>query len=136
MGDDMVVTFSFDAFTRDELLARRLASDPGTPTSSGVGLQGLSVPCSALLAKALEQELPTVGSLVSSIGRILYRFINSNTGCDKEVVSWRVGRIFEVVLKTRPSSGGGGVYQIGVYKNFLKKKGVIFNKKTHPPEGK
>ncbi len=51
MGDDMVVTFSFDAFTRDELLAGRLASGPGIPTSSGVGLQGLSAPCSALVGK-------------------------------------------------------------------------------------
>ncbi len=37
MGDDMVVVFSFDAFIRDELLAGRLASDPGVPMSSVVG---------------------------------------------------------------------------------------------------
>ncbi len=108
MGDDMVVIFSFDAFTHDELLVGRLASDPGIPTPSEVGLRGLSVPCLALLAKALEQELPTVGSLVSSIGRILYRFVDSGTGCDKEVGEWHVGRIFEVVPTTHPLEGGGG----------------------------
>ncbi len=96
MAGDMVVAFSFDAFTRNELLAGRLASDPGIPTSSGVGLRGLSAPCSALLARALERELPTVGLLVSSIGRILYRFVDSNTGCDKGVGNWRFGCIFKV----------------------------------------
>ncbi len=131
MGDDMVVIFSFDTFTHNELLVGRLASDPGIPTSLGVGLQGLSAPCSALLAKALERELPTVGSLVPSIGRILYRFINSVTGCNKEVVKWRVGCIFEVMLKTRPSSWGGGISECALYKMSVKKcRGCIFKRST------
>ncbi len=86
MGDDMVVVFSIKAFACDELLAGRL-----------VGFGGLRQPDSS-----------TENLLVPSTGRIPYRFVNSNTGCDKEVGKWRIGRIFEVVVKTRPSSGGGG----------------------------
>ncbi len=85
MGDDMVVVFSIDAFTHDELLASRL-----------VGFGGLRQPASS------RENL-----LVSSTRRILYRFVDSGTGCKMEVVEWRVGRIFKVMLKTRPSSGGG-----------------------------
>ncbi len=59
-GDDMVVVFSFNAFTRDELLARCLASNPGIPTSSVVGSLGLSAPCPATVvafACALGRQL-------------------------------------------------------------------------------
>ncbi len=87
MADNMVVVFSIDAFARDELLASRL-----------VGFGGLRQPDSS-----------RERSLVSSTGRILYRFVNSNTGCKVEVIRWRIGRIFKVVLKTRPSSGGRGI---------------------------
>ncbi len=58
MAGDMVVTFLIDAFTRDELLAGRL-----------VGFGGLQQPGSS-----------REKSLVSSIGRILYRLVDSNTG--------------------------------------------------------
>ncbi len=122
MADDMVVVFSFDAFTRDELLARRLASDPGVPTSSGVGLWRLSALCSALSARVLEWVLPTVGSLVPSTGRIRYWFVDSDTGCDKEVGKWCVGHKFEVVLKTRPAVGGRGISECMLYKMSVKIK--------------
>ncbi len=100
MADDVVVFFSFDAFTRDELLARHL-----------VGFGRLRQP-----------ELSTESSLVSSIRRILYQFIDSGTGCEIEVGKWHVGRIFEVVLKTRPSLWGGGVSECVLYKMSVKLK--------------
>ncbi len=98
MGDDMVVIFSIDAFTCDELLAGRL-----------VGFGGLRQPDSS------RENL-----LVPLMGRILYRFIDSDTGCEIEVVEWHVGRIFEVVLKTRPSSWGGGISECALYKMSVK----------------
>ncbi len=96
-SDDMVVVFSFDTFTHDELLAGRLASDPGIPTSSVVGSLELSAPCPATVvafACALAGGLfnPLRGSskegklLVSSIRRIPYQFVNSNTGAQVEVI--------------------------------------------------
>ncbi len=60
MGDDMVVIFSFNAFARDELLAGRLVSFGGALTT--------------------RSSFSTEESLVSSIGRILYWLVNSNTG--------------------------------------------------------
>ncbi len=60
MGDDMVVVSSFDAFTRDELLARRLVSFGGALTT--------------------HSSFSRERSLVSSIGSILYRLFDSNTG--------------------------------------------------------
>ncbi len=75
----MVVVFSFDAFAHDELLAGRLASNPGIPMSSVVGSLGLSALASALSVKAL-QWLSRGKSLVSLIRRILYQFVDSNTG--------------------------------------------------------
>ncbi len=59
MGDDMVVIFSFDAFACNELLAGRLVSFGRALTTRSF--------------------VPTEGSLVSSIRRILYRFVDSNT---------------------------------------------------------
>ncbi len=78
MGGDMVVTFSFDAFTHDELLAGRLVSFGGALTTRSF--------------------VSTEESLVSSIGRIPYRLVDSNTG------GWSVGE----VAKARPSSWGQG----------------------------
>ncbi len=77
MGDDMVVVFSFDAFTRTELLAGRLVSFGGALTTR------------SLFSK---EE-----SLASLIGRILYRLFNSNTGG---------GRV-EVVKARPETWGGG-----------------------------
>ncbi len=83
MGDDMVVVFLFDAFARDELLARRLVSFGGALTTwSSVSTENLLVP---------------------SIGRILYWLFDSNTGGGRvEVVkahpkTWG-GGIFECAL--------------------------------------
>ncbi len=86
MADDMVVVFSFSTFTRNELLVGRLVS-----------FGGLRQPDSSRRS-----------SSVSSTGRILYQFIDSGTGCEIEVGKWRLGCIFEVMLETHPSSGGGG----------------------------
>ncbi len=70
MGDDMVVIFSFDAFARNELLARRLVSFGGALTT--------------------QSSFSTEGSLASSTGRILYQLFDSNTGGDQvEVVKAR-----------------------------------------------
>ncbi len=60
MGDNMVVVFLFDAFTHDELLARRLVSFGGALTT--------------------RSSVSTERSLVSSTGRILYQLFDSNTG--------------------------------------------------------
>ncbi len=60
MRDDVVVIFSIVAFTHNELLAGHLVSFERAPTTQGVG--------------------SVESSLVSSIGRILYWFVNSNTG--------------------------------------------------------
>ncbi len=98
MGDDMVVIFSIDAFARDELLAGHL-----------VGFGGLRQPDSS------RENL-----LVPLMGRILYRFVDSDTGCEIEVVEWHVGRIFEVILKTPPSSWGGGISECMLYKMSVK----------------
>ncbi len=95
----MVVVFLIDVFTRDELLAGRL-----------VGFGRLRQPAS-----------PRESSSVSLTGRILYRFVNSGTGCGIEVVEWRVGHIFEVVL-TRPSSWGGGISECALSKMSVKIK--------------
>ncbi len=71
MGDDMVVVFSFDAFARNELLARRLVSFGGALTT--------------------RLSFSTEESLVSSIGRILYQLFDSNTGGGRvEVVEARL----------------------------------------------
>ncbi len=83
MGDDMVVVFSFDAFTRDELLARHLVSFGGALTT------WLSVSTKRLS--------------VSSTERILYQLFDSNTGGGRvEVIkahpkTWG-GGIFECVI--------------------------------------
>ncbi len=76
MGDDMVVAFSFNAFACDELLAGRLVS----------------------FGRALTTRLSVSKerSLVSSMGRILYRLFNSNTGG---------GRV--EVVKACPKTWGG-----------------------------
>ncbi len=87
MADDVVVVFLIDVFARNELLAGHL-----------VGFGGLRQP-----------ESSRENLLVPSMGRILYQFVNSDTGCKIEVGTWRVSCIFEVVLKTRPSSGGRGI---------------------------
>ncbi len=73
----MVGDFSFDAFTHDELLAGCLVSFGGARTT-----------CSSV---------STEESLVSSIGRILYRLFDSNTG----------GGQVEVV-KAHPKTWGWG----------------------------
>ncbi len=85
MGDDMVVVFLFDAFTRDELLAGHLVSFGGALTTQ--------LSCS------------TERSLVSSIGRILYRLFDSNTG----------GGQVEVV-KACPKTWGRGIFKCAVDK--------------------
>ncbi len=56
------------------------------------------------------------------MGRILYRFVDSDTGCNKEVVSWCVGSIFEVMLKTCPAREGGGISECVVDKLSVKIK--------------
>ncbi len=130
----MVVVFSFDAFTRDELLAGRLASNPGVPTSSVVGSLGLSAPSPATdvafacaLAGGSFNPLRGVSStegnsLVSSIGRIVYQFVDSDTGCGIEVVMWHFGRILEVVLKTHPVHEGRGISECAIDKTSVCKK--------------
>ncbi len=85
MGDDMVVIFSFGAFARNELLARCLVSFGGALTT--------------------RSSVSTEKSLVSSIGRILYRLFDSNTG----------GGQVEVV-KARPKTWGGGIFECVVDK--------------------
>ncbi len=60
MGNDMVVVFSFNAFTHDELLAGHLVGFGRAPTT--------------------RSSFSTEKLLVSSIGRILYWLFNSNTG--------------------------------------------------------
>ncbi len=55
---------------------------------------------------ALTTQFSTEKSLVPSIGRILYRLVDSNTG-DRSV--------YEVV-KTRPSSWGRGIFECAVGK--------------------
>ncbi len=89
MGDDMVVTFSFDAFTRDELLAGCLVSFGGALTT--------------------RSSVPTEELLVSSMGRILYRLFDSNTG----------GGQVEVV-KARPKMWGRGIFKCAVDKMSVK----------------
>ncbi len=101
MGDDMVVAFSFDAFAHDELLARRLVSFGGALTT--------------------RSSFSRENSLVPSTGRILYRFVDSDTGCNKEVVDWRFGHIFEVVEKAHPICEGGGISEC-VFKMSVKIK--------------
>ncbi len=81
----MVVAFSFDAFTRGELLAGRLVSFGG-----------------ALTTRSL---VSIEGSLVSSIGRILYQLFNSNTGGD-----------WVEVVKARPETWGGGIFKCAIDK--------------------
>ncbi len=100
MADDVVVVFSSADFARDELLSGHL-----------VGFGGLRQPGSS------KEKL-----LVPSSGRILYRFIDSGTGCNKEVGSWRFGHIFEVMLKTRPAREGGGISECTLYKMSVKLK--------------
>ncbi len=85
MGDDMVVIFSFDAFTHNELLAGRLVSFGGALTTWS--------------------SFSTEGSLVSSIGRILYRLFDSNTGG---------GRV--EVIKAHPETWGGGIFECAIDK--------------------
>ncbi len=80
----MVVVFSFDAFAHDELLAGCLVSFGGALTTH--------------LSVSMER------SLVSSIGRIRYRLVNSNTG----------GRSMNEVIKTRPSLWGRGIFECTV----------------------
>ncbi len=71
MGDDMVVVFSFDAFTCDELLAGRLVSfGRALTTRTSFSIEDL---------------------LVSSIGRIRYWLFDSNTDGERvEVVKSRL----------------------------------------------
>ncbi len=85
MGNDMVVVFSFDAFTRDELLAGRLVS----------------------FGRALTTQLlvSREKSLVPSIGRILYRLFDSNTGD---------GRV--EVVKACPEMWGRGIFECTIDK--------------------
>ncbi len=90
----MVVTLSFNALARNELLAGHLANGLAF-------LAGLSVPSLASSSKVLERS---VSKSVRS-RRTLYQFINSNTG--GEVSEWLIGRIFEVVVKAHPFIGGG-----------------------------
>ncbi len=54
------------------------------------------------------------------MGRILYWFVDSVTGSNKEVGKWRIGHIFEVVLKTRPTAGGGGISKCTLCKMSVK----------------
>ncbi len=86
----MVVVFLFDAFTCNELLAGRLVSFGR-----------------ALTTRSL---VPRENSLVSSIGRILYWFIDSNTG------DWAVVE----VVKTCPSSRGGGIFECAIGRMSVK----------------
>ncbi len=81
MGDDMVVIFSFDAFACDELLAGRLVSFGRALTT--------------------HSSISTEKSLVSLIRSILYQFVDSNTG----------GRSVVEVVRTCPSSWGGGIFK-------------------------
>ncbi len=85
MGDDMVVVFLFDAFAHDELLAGRLVSFGGALTT-----------CSSVSREK---------SLVSSIRRILYQLVDSNTGG---------GRV--EVVKARPETWGRGIFECAVGK--------------------
>ncbi len=85
MGDDMVVIFSFDAFARNELLAGRLVSFGGALTT--------------------RSSIPRERSLVSSIGRILYRLFDSNTGGDRVEV-----------VKACPKTWGRGIFECAVDK--------------------
>ncbi len=85
----MVVVFAFDAFARDELLSRRLVSFGNALTS--------------------RSSFSTERLLVSSTGRILYRFVDSNTD----------GRVVEVV-KACPSSWGRGIFKCAIDKLSVK----------------
>ncbi len=111
MADDMVVIFSIDAFACDELLAGHL-----------VGFGGLRQPASS-----------RESSLVSSTGRILYQFVDSDTGCDKEVDKGCFGCILEVMLKTCPAREGGGISECALNKVSVKiKVADASSKKYHP----
>ncbi len=102
-GSDMVVALSFDAFTRNELLAGHLANGLAF-------LAGLSVPSLASSLKTLEWS---VSKSVRS-QRTSYRFVNSNTG--GEVGEWLIGCIFEVVVKACPFIGGRGISECTLFK--------------------
>ncbi len=86
MGDDMVVVFSFNAFARNELLAGCLVSFGGALTT--------------------QSSVSTERSLVSSIRRILYRLVDSNTG----------GQSVGEVIKAHPETWGGGIFKCAVCK--------------------
>ena len=81
----MVVVFSFDAFACNELLAGRLVSFGRALTT--------------------QSSFSTEESLVSSIGRILYRLFDSNTG----------GGRLEIV-KAHPETWGGGIFECAIDK--------------------
>ncbi len=86
----MAVAFSFNAFAHNELLARHLVSFGG-----------------ALTTRCTDS---TKRSLASSTGRILYQFVDSNTG----------GRAVVEVVKTHPSSRGRGIFKCVISKVSVK----------------
>ncbi len=90
MGDNMVVVFSFDAFTRDELLARCLVSFGGALTT-----------CASVSTEKL---------LVPSMGRILYQLFDSNTG----------GGQVEVVKAPALKMWGGGIFECAIGRMSVK----------------
>ncbi len=81
----MMVAFLFHAFACDELLAGCLVSFGGALTT--------------------RLSFSTEESLVSSIGRILYRLFDSNTGGD-----------WDEVVKACPEMWGGGIFECTIDK--------------------
>ncbi len=97
----MVGDLLFNAFARSELLAGRLA---------GCAVLGSAAPLS-------REE-----SVMSQ--RMLYQFVDSNTGghSEMEVGNWRLGCI--LVEVTRPSSWGRGISECALYKMSVGKNEV------------
>lgn len=91
VGVAMVGNSSLDPFARNELLGQRLA---------GCAFLGLAAPASR-----------GASSVVSY--RMLYRFADSLTGHGEGTEFWCVDRILfiflEVIVKTRPARGDGGI---------------------------
>ena len=103
----MVVAFSIDAFTCDELLAGQLASR--------VAEVSPTLACMCVWGHA---TIPRLGetsteSLVKSMSLRMSYWLFDSKGAQVEVVDWHVGRVLSVslkaIVKTCPARGDGGI---------------------------